>query len=110
MGCYRGLRHRKKLPVRGQRTHTNARTRKGKAVAITKRNTKDNEIVWLRKNLKLKKLSSGVAHIVSSFNTIITISDEKGNALAWSSSGHKGLKVQENQHLMLHKLQLKMLK
>lgn len=34
LGCYRGLRHRKGLPVRGQRTHTNARTRKGKAVAI----------------------------------------------------------------------------
>jgi len=34
LGCYRGLRHRKSLPVRGQRTHTNARTRKGKAVAI----------------------------------------------------------------------------
>jgi len=34
LGCYRGLRHRRKLPVRGQRTHTNARTRKGKAVAI----------------------------------------------------------------------------
>ena len=34
LGCYRGLRHRKKLPVRGQRTHTNARTRKGKAVSI----------------------------------------------------------------------------
>ena len=34
LGCYRGLRHRKKLPVRGQRTHTNARTRKGKAIAI----------------------------------------------------------------------------
>ena len=34
LGCYRGIRHRKKLPVRGQRTHTNARTRKGKAVAI----------------------------------------------------------------------------
>tara|TARA_Y100000590_G_scaffold247499_2_gene278155 strand:- start:2530 stop:2910 length:381 start_codon:yes stop_codon:yes gene_type:complete len=33
-GSYRGLRHRKKLPVRGQRTHSNARTRKGKAVAI----------------------------------------------------------------------------
>jgi small subunit ribosomal protein S13 len=29
IGCYRGLRHRKGLPVRGQRTHTNARTRKG---------------------------------------------------------------------------------
>ncbi|MCA3417758.1 MAG: 30S ribosomal protein S13 [Roseomonas sp.] len=34
LGSYRGLRHRKGLPVRGQRTHTNARTRKGKAVAI----------------------------------------------------------------------------
>lgn len=34
LACYRGLRHRKGLPVRGQRTHTNARTRKGKAVAI----------------------------------------------------------------------------
>jgi small subunit ribosomal protein S13 len=34
MSCYRGLRHRKGLPVRGQRTHTNARTRKGPAVAI----------------------------------------------------------------------------
>ena len=34
LGCYRGLRHRKQLPVRGQRTHTNARTRKGKARAI----------------------------------------------------------------------------
>lgn len=34
LGCYRGVRHVKKLPVRGQRTHTNARTRKGKGVAI----------------------------------------------------------------------------
>lgn len=34
LGCYRGLRHRKRLPVRGQRSHTNARTRKGKAKAI----------------------------------------------------------------------------
>lgn len=34
MGCYRGLRHRRGLPVRGQRTHTNARTRKGKARPI----------------------------------------------------------------------------
>jgi small subunit ribosomal protein S13 len=32
--CYQGIRHRKKLPVRGQRTHTNARTRKGPRVAI----------------------------------------------------------------------------
>ena len=34
IGCYRGLRHRRGLPVRGQRTHTNARTRKGKARPI----------------------------------------------------------------------------
>jgi len=38
LGCYRGLRHRKGLPVRGQRTHTNSRTRKGprKTVAVRK--------------------------------------------------------------------------
>lgn len=34
MGCYRGIRHRRSLPMRGQRTHTNARTRKGPAVSI----------------------------------------------------------------------------
>jgi small subunit ribosomal protein S13 len=34
LGCYRGLRHRKGLPVRGQRTHTNARTRKGPRKAV----------------------------------------------------------------------------
>ena len=37
LGCYRGLRHRKGLPTRGQRTHTNARTRKGPARAIAGR-------------------------------------------------------------------------
>ena len=37
LGCYRGLRHRKGLPVNGQRTHTNARTRKGKARPIAGR-------------------------------------------------------------------------
>ncbi|HBG45640.1 MAG TPA: 30S ribosomal protein S13 [Deltaproteobacteria bacterium] len=39
MGCYRGIRHRKNLPVRGQRTHTNARTRKGprKGVVSTRK-------------------------------------------------------------------------
>ena len=35
LGCYRGLRHRRGLPVRGQRTHTNARTRKGKARPVS---------------------------------------------------------------------------
>lgn len=37
IGCYRGMRHKKGLPVRGQRTHTNARTRKGPRRAVTKR-------------------------------------------------------------------------
>ena len=36
LGCYRGLRHRKGLPVRGQRTHTNARTRKGPKRGLTR--------------------------------------------------------------------------
>jgi small subunit ribosomal protein S13 len=34
IGCYRGIRHRKGLPVRGQRTHTNARTRKGRKTGV----------------------------------------------------------------------------
>ncbi len=34
VGCYRGLRHRRGLPVRGQRTHTNARTRRGRRTVI----------------------------------------------------------------------------
>ena len=37
LGCYRGLRHRRKLPVRGQRTHTNSRTRKGPKRAVAKK-------------------------------------------------------------------------
>ncbi len=42
IGCYRGIRHRRGLPVRGQRTHTNARTRKGKARPIAgKKGVKD---------------------------------------------------------------------
>ena len=46
-----------------------------------------------KKSKVKKKFSTGIAHIVSSFNnTIITITDEKGNAIAWSSSGHKGFK------------------
>ncbi|MBI5414784.1 30S ribosomal protein S13 [Candidatus Peregrinibacteria bacterium] len=39
IGSYRGYRHRRKLPVRGQRTKTNARTRKGKAIAIANKKT-----------------------------------------------------------------------
>ena len=43
LGCYRGLRHRRGLPVRGQRTHTNARTRKGPRRAIQGRKKKEGE-------------------------------------------------------------------
>ena len=43
LGCYRGLRHRRGLPVRGQRTHTNARTRKGPRRAILARKKKEGE-------------------------------------------------------------------
>jgi small subunit ribosomal protein S13 len=39
LGCYRGLRHRRNLPVRGQRTHTNARTRKGKPKTVAGKKT-----------------------------------------------------------------------
>ena len=44
LGCYRGLRHRKGLPVRGQRTHTNARTRKGKARPIAGKKKATTEV------------------------------------------------------------------
>ena len=43
IGCYRGIRHRKGLPVRGQRTHTNARTRKGPRQAVGAGPRKDNK-------------------------------------------------------------------
>jgi small subunit ribosomal protein S13 len=46
LGCYRGLRHRRGLPVRGQRTHTNARTRKGPA----KGDRRQEEVIGLRLN------------------------------------------------------------
>ena len=39
LGCYRGMRHRRGLPVRGQRTHTNARTRKGRGRAVARKKT-----------------------------------------------------------------------
>ena len=39
IGCYRGLRHRRGLPVRGQRTKTNARAKRGKKIAVSRRNT-----------------------------------------------------------------------
>ena len=53
-----------------------------------------NEKKKVKTKVKTKrKVTNGVAHVVSSFNnTIISISDENGNVLAWSSAGHKGFK------------------
>ena len=91
IGCYRGLRHRKGLPVRGQRTKTNARTRKGPkkttemAKAVTKKAT--------RRRREKKNIERGAAHIQSTFNnTIVTITDVQGNALSWASAGGLGFR------------------
>src|SRR5712691_2484732 len=76
IGTYRGTRHRKNLPVRGQRTHTNARTKKGPRRAIAGKKVVEAE---------------GIAHITATFNnTLITITDMQGNALTWGSSGKAG--------------------
>ena len=100
IGCYQGLRHRRGLPVRGQRTHTNARTRKGpkKTVAGKK---KVEEVMAAKpkpggrrpRKRERKNVAYGVAHIKSSFNnTIVTITDTEGNVLAWASAGNVGFK------------------
>ena len=102
LGCYRGLRHRKGLPVRGQRTHTNARTRKGPArpIAGKKKYAGRKDIMAkaaagaprLRRRER-KNITSGVAHVNASFNnTVVTITDAQGNTIAWSSSGAQGFK------------------
>ena len=113
LGCYRGVRHRRGLPVRGQRTRTNARTRKGPRKAAIKAGGGDaddgqvtrsrNATTWqqqhiakaatrVRKKVK-KNVAEGIAHIHASFNnTIITITDRQGNALSWATSGGAGFK------------------
>ena len=90
LGCYRGLRHRKGLPVRGQRTNTNARTRKGKSSPIAEEKGLRK---WQKQKEKSKKHIMGVAHVNATFNnTIITITDSKGNTISWSSAGSEGFK------------------
>ena len=110
LGCYRGTRHRKGLPVRGQRTRTNARTRKGpkkgRTVALTKGVDRSNARIrrWhsnrrrrpprpARARRSRRACPKGIAHIHASFNnTIITITDRQGNALSWATSGGAGFK------------------
>ncbi len=116
LGCYRGVRHRKGLPVRGQRTRTNARTRKGPRKAapgvaveadaakassrgqdtrtqrMAQQPTTEGRAARARKKVK-KNVAEGIAHIHASFNnTIITITDRQGNALSWATSGGAGFK------------------
>ena len=119
LGCYRGLRHRRGLPVRGQRTHTNARTRKGPAKADRRQeevirvssvrqsgssdrasperaatgSSMGKEATQRVRRRERKNIASGVAHVNASFNnTMITITDAQGNTIAWSSSGTMGFK------------------
>src|ERR1019366_9200594 len=80
IGCYRGLRHRRGLPVRGQKTKSNARTRKGPKRARGRRKPKKN-------------IPVGQAHIKTSFNnTIVSLTDTQGNVIAWESAGGAGFK------------------
>ena len=94
MGSYRGLRHRRSLPVRGQRTHTNARTRKGPrrgTVANKKKAAREDMSLMAKapakagkkKSFKKKEkriVQSGIVHIQATFNnTIVTIADQEGN-------------------------------
>ena len=102
IGCYRGIRHRRGLPVRGQNTKNNSRTRKGpkKTVANKKKIIRigGETQLWLvnnksRKRRVKKNIQNGIAHIRSTFNnSIVTITDEHGNAVSWSSAGALGFK------------------
>ena len=99
IGSYQGIRHRRGLPVHGQRTHTNARTRKGPRRPSPAR--RRSEVTMAKpkpggrrpRRRERKNVTYGVAHIKSSFNnTIVSISDPEGNVLAWASAGNVGFK------------------
>ena len=100
IGCYRGIRHRRGLPVRGQNTKTNARTRKGpKRMQVAgKKKAGRSECplpavpsaaaASVKKNIPI-----GQAHIKTSFNnTIVALTDREGNVIAWESAGGAGFK------------------
>ena len=118
IGCYRGLRHRRGLPVRGQRTQTNARTRKGprkgaiakkkvdldmaksEAVDATpaardRRRRKAPASARRRSRSAARSASSTTAWRTSrrrSTTPTVTITDTEGNVVAWSSAGGIGFK------------------
>src|SRR5882762_10473104 len=93
IGTYRGGRHRKNLPVRGQRTHTNARTKKGPRRAIAGEKKPAPARAAGAKRTKKIVEAEGIAHVTATFNnTLITITDLQGNAITWGSSGKAGFK------------------
>ena len=104
IGCYRGLRHRKGLPVRGQRSKTNARTRKGPKKTIANKKKKGGRFTMatakatggkkvIRRRREKKNIERGQVHIRSSFNnTMVTVTDSQGNAISWASSGGQGFR------------------
>src|SRR5262249_50112846 len=118
IGAYRGIRHRRGLPVRGQRTHTNARTRKGpkRGVMIKKKpaeaapaaapaapkkaggkgradEAKPAPRKKGAKRRERREVRTGIAHIQATFNnTIVTLTDRMGNVVSWSSAGSAGFK------------------
>ena len=99
IGCYRGMRHRKGLPVRGQRSKTNARTRKGpkKTIANKKKSERRTAMAQakkvIRRRREKKNIERGQVHIRSSFNnTMVTVTDTQGNAISWASSGGLGFR------------------
>ena len=101
IGCYRGLRHRRGLPVRGQNTKTNARTRKGPQAHAGRRQEEGGQEVDARSTKRprrgrrkvRKNIPVGQAHIKTSFNnTIVSLTDREGNVIAWESAGGAGFK------------------
>ena len=85
IGCYRGIRHRLGLPVRGQSTKNNARTRKGKKKTVANKKKAKKKVV--------KVGAVGMAYVHSTFNNvIITITNEVGDVISWSSAGKMGFR------------------
>jgi ribosomal protein S11 len=102
LGCYRGLRHRRNLPVRGQRTHTNARTRKGPRRGRQEAGRREEVRLQARKPManpkdrrrRSRRTSRAVLPTSRSTfnNTIVSITDVSGNVISWSSAGTVGFK------------------
>ena len=93
LGCYRGLRHRRKLPVRGQRTKTNAHTSKKRRLVAIGKKIINMAIKASKKGTKKIRtnITMGKLYVKSTFNnTVLTLTDMKGDTLCWASGGMVG--------------------